>query len=92
MGRGQGEPVAEDHRHEGKLAPGPNYKLYLTKTFVEDESQFHAIKAQAKVVGDVRSFNGFVLDVPDGVDIEAYTTLVIWCEAFNEFITAAKYR
>jgi len=91
-GKGKVSVSAKTIAHEGELAPGPNYKLYLTKTFVEDEDQFQEIKAQAKVVGDVRSFDGFILDVPDGVDIEAYTTLVVWCEAFNEFITAAKYR
>jgi len=26
------------------------------------------------------------------VNIEEYTTVLIWCEAFSEFITAAKYR
>lgn len=31
-------------------------------------------------------------DVPPAVDIEAYTTVVVWCETFSEFITAAKYR
>jgi hypothetical protein len=24
--------------------------------------------------------------------VNDYNTIVIWCEAFNEFITAAKYR
>jgi len=33
-----------------------------------------------------------MLEVPDGIDIEAYTTVLIWCEAFGEFITAAQYR
>jgi len=30
--------------HEGKLAPGPDYKLYLTKEFVEHEDEFLPIK------------------------------------------------
>jgi hypothetical protein len=78
--------------HMGRLAPGPDYKLYLTPSFVDDEASFEAIKAQSARVGDVKTFDGLILNVPDGIDIAAYTSVVIWCEAFGEFITAAKYR
>lgn len=78
--------------HDGKLAPGPDYKLYLVKTFVEDEAEFMAVKASARQVADIKSFNGFIVDLPADVDINAYTTVLIWCETFSEFITAAKYR
>jgi len=78
--------------HMGRLAPGPDYKLYLVPEFVEDEAGFEAVKAQSVQVGDVKTFEGFALDVPEGVDIGAYTTALIWCEAFGEFITAAQYR
>lgn len=78
--------------HEGKLAPGPDYKLYLLKSFVEDEEQFLKIKDEAQLIGDVKTFDGFLLDVPEGVDVETYSVALVWCEAFGEFITAAKYR
>lgn len=78
--------------HEGKLAPGPDYKLYLTKAFVEDEAQFEAAKGDAVRIGDVKTFSGFILDVPEGVDVSQYNTVLVWCESFGEFITAAKYR
>lgn len=78
--------------HMGKLAPGPDYKLYLVPEFVEDEASFEAVKARSAQVGDVKTFDGLILEVPEGVDIEAFDTVLIWCEAFGEFITAAKYR
>ena len=78
--------------HEGRLAPGPDYKLYLVSDFVEHEDEFLPLKASAQLIGDVKTFEGFALEIPDGVDIEAYTTVLIWCEAFSEFITAAQYR
>ena len=78
--------------HMGDLAPGPDYKLYLVPEFVDDEASFEAVKDQSVRIGDVKTFNGVILDVPADVDIDAYTTVVIWCEAFGEFITAAKYR
>lgn len=78
--------------HEGRLAPGPDYKLYLAREFVDTKDGFLKIKAQARRVGDVKTFDGFLLDVPASVDVAAYTTVVIWCEAFSQFISAAKYR
>ena len=78
--------------HEGALAPGPDYKLYLVDRFVEHEDEFEPIKDMALQIGDVKSFGGFLLDVPEGVDVTAYNTVLIWCEAFGEFITAAQYR
>ncbi|MDU8912788.1 DM13 domain-containing protein [Aestuariicoccus sp. MJ-SS9] len=78
--------------HEGKLAPGPDYKLYLVNGFVEDEDGFAPLKADALLVGDVKTFGGFLLDLPQGVDLTAYDTVLVWCESFGEFITAAQYR
>lgn len=78
--------------HEGRLAPGPDYKLYLVRDYVEHEDEFLPIKGEALLVGDVKTFEGFLLDVPEGVDVAEYTTVLVWCEAFSEFITAARYR
>ena len=91
-GEGAVSLTARSIVHEGKLAPGPDYKLYLLKEFVEDEAGFLKVKRDARRVGDVKSFDGFVLDVPPDVDIQSYSTVLIWCEAFGEFITAAKYK
>ncbi|MBC7281787.1 DM13 domain-containing protein [Hoeflea sp.] len=78
--------------HQGRLAPGPDYKLYLVPQFIEDEAQFLAIRDTAQLIGDIKTFDGFLLDVPQSVDIDAYTTVLVWCETFGEFISAAKYR
>lgn len=78
--------------HMGALSPGPDYKLYLVPEFVEDEASFNAIKEKSLRVGDVKTFDGFIVDLPADVDLTAYTTVLVWCEAFGEFITAAKYR
>lgn len=78
--------------HTGALSPGPDYMAYLTPTFVDHEDGFNPIKAQSIAIGPVKTFEGFVLPIPDGVDLNAYTSIVIWCESFGEFITAAKYR
>ncbi|MEO8021272.1 DM13 domain-containing protein [Polaromonas sp.] len=76
----------------GKIAPGPDYKLYLVPEFVENEAQFLKLKARSARVGDIKTFENFIVPVPEGVDIAAYTTVLVWCETFSEFISAAKYR
>ena len=78
--------------HMGRLAPGPDYKLYLVPDFVQDEAQFLALKDASLRLGDIKTFDGFLLALPPGVDLAAYTTVLVWCEAFGQFISAAKYR
>jgi Electron transfer DM13 len=77
---------------QGKLAPGPDYKLYLSPEFVETEAQFEAVKPRMRRVGDVKTFDNFAVALPPGVDLAAYNTVVVWCETFGQFISAAKYR
>jgi hypothetical protein len=77
---------------QGMLAPGPDYKLYLSPEFVETEAQFLRLKDRMVKVGDVRTFDNFVVALPEAVDPSAYNSVVVWCESFDQFITAAKYR
>ena len=77
---------------QGRISPGPNYKIFLSKQFLETEAEFIAQKSNMAVVGDVRTFNNFIVSVPPHIDTSAYNSVIIWCEAFNEFITAAKYQ
>ncbi len=76
----------------GEIAPGPDYKLYLSPAFVETEAQFNAIKERMVRVGDVKTFKNFVVDLPASIDPGDYGTVVVWCESFGEFITSARYR
>ena len=75
---------------DGRIAPGPDYRLYLTPAFVEDEAAFLAIKAQSVDIGPVKAFTNFNLAVPPDVEVGDFPALLIWCEAFGEFITAAR--
>jgi len=76
----------------GRIAPGPDYKLYLSPEFVETEADFNRLKPGMARVGDVKTFENFVVPVPAGIDPKDYTTVVVWCESFGQFITAARYR
>jgi len=77
---------------EGKIAAGPDYKLYLSPKFVETEAEFNQAKSTMVRVGDIKTFENFVIPVDAGINPKKYTSVIIWCEAFGEFITAAKYQ
>lgn len=77
---------------EGSVSPGPDYKLYLSPEFVETEADFKRLKASMVRVGDVKTFNNFTVPLPAGIDTAQYKAVIIWCETFSEFITAAQYQ
>ncbi len=76
----------------GKLAPGPDYQLYFSPEFVENEEQFERLKHTMKRVGNVKTFDNFVVEISPNINLDDFNTVVIWCESFGEFITSAKYR
>ena len=76
----------------GEMAPGPDCMLYLTRELVLDEASFLAIKEDSALIGPVKTFDKFVLDVPAGVNLNEYKAVIVWCESFSEFITAGSYR
>lgn len=77
---------------DGKIAPGPDYRVYLTRRYVDTPAAFLAVKEDARHIGEVKTFNRFLIDVPTDVDIADYTTVVVWCERFSKFISAGEYR
>ena len=77
---------------QGKLAPGPDYKLYLSPEFVETEADFNRLKDRMVQAGDVKTFENFVVPISASIDPSAYNSVIVWCESFSQFITAAKYQ
>lgn len=76
----------------GSLAPGPDYKLYLSTEFVETELDFNRLKESMIRIGNVHTFENFAVKIPQGINVSKYNTVIVWCETFGEFITAAKYQ
>lgn len=76
----------------GRLAPGPAYRLYLVPKFVDNGEDFLQLKARSLPVGDIRTFENFIVPLPAGTKLEDYDTVLVWCESFSRFITAARYR
>ncbi|MBW9257151.1 MAG: DM13 domain-containing protein [Candidatus Thiodiazotropha sp. (ex. Lucinisca nassula)] len=76
----------------GELAPGPDYKLYLSPKYLETEAEFNQLKPDMVRVGDVRTFDNFIVEVPSHINPSDYTSVIVWCESFGQFITSAKYK
>lgn len=76
----------------GKVAPGPDYKLYLSPEYVETEAEVERLKSSMAYVGDVKTFENFMVVVGPQIDVSQFTTVVVWCETFREFISSAQYR
>ena len=91
---GEGEVSISTRRvsFNGEIAPGPDYRLYLTPELALDEPSFLAMKARSVYIGDVKSFDNFILEIPENVNSAGYKAVIVWCETFGEFITAAEYQ
>ena len=76
----------------GSLAPGPDYRLYLSPEFVETEERFLQLKDTMVQISEVNTFENFAIAIPSTVDPTQFNTVIIWCERFGEFITAAQYQ
>ena len=77
---------------EGELAPGPDYKLYLSPQFVETEADFNRLKSDMVQVGDVQTFDRFILPLQQNISLDNYNTAIVWCETFGQFISAAQFK
>lgn len=77
---------------DGSIAPGPDYRLYLTKGQYTTKDSFLAAKSDALQIAPIKAYKNFSIDVPDGLDISDYDAVIIWCEAFSAFITSASLR
>lgn len=92
-GEGQLGMTTSQVAFKGELAPGPDYRLYLVPEYVSNDVEFLAVKSSAVQLGEVNTFENFIVDYPaNSVNLENYNTLLVWCETFKKFISASQYR
>lgn len=90
-GEGEFSISPEQVAFSGELAPGPDYRLYFSPTFVETEEDFMRLKPEMVQVGLVSTFENFIVEIPAGIDPAAYSSVIVWCESFGQFITSGSY-
>jgi hypothetical protein len=76
----------------GKARSRAGLQAVPVAEFVEKKKDFSTIKGRSVRVGDVKTFENFIVAMPKSLDASRYNTAVVWCETFSMFITAAKYR
>jgi hypothetical protein len=73
-----------------EVGPGPKYHVYL----VPEENvtpDTEVAKSMFVDLGRLRAFKGSQnYDIPEGIDLAKYPSLVIWCEQFGVLISPAK--
>ena len=73
-----------------EVGPGPKYHVYL----VPEENvtpDTDVAKTMFVDLGRLRAFKGSQnYEVPEGVDLAKYPSLVLWCEQFGVLISPAK--
>ena len=77
-----------------RVTNGPDYKVYLVeKSGVETGRAFRAIKSDSYRIGDLHQFRGYqTFEIPSNIDVDKIEGVVIWCEAFSQYISTADLR
>lgn len=72
-----------------EVGPGPKYHVYLVpRAKVREED--HVNKSMFVDLGRLRAFKGSQrYELPAGVDLKTYPSVVIWCERFGVLISPA---
>ena len=74
-----------------KLAPGPDYRIYLSRKFVDTKSDFAKIKSSAVQVAKLSTFSGpLEFDLPADLNVNEFDNIVVWCESFSMYIASAR--
>ncbi|MGV0005591.1 MAG: DM13 domain-containing protein [Candidatus Porifericomitaceae bacterium WSBS_2022_MAG_OTU9] len=97
--RGSGGVALVDYKGENKLVlmddftvtNGPDYKIYLLEhSDVQTEKRFKQIKDMSYQLDSLKQFKGYqVFTLPEDMDPEQIQSVLIWCEAFSQFISNA---
>ena len=83
-----GKLVFED---DVALAPGPDYRIYMTTKFVDNRDDFKRIKPQAIEISKLRVFSGpLEFDLPPEFNATEFDNVIVWCEAFSMYIASAR--
>ena len=68
-----------------------DYKPELGPRFFDTKEALPLVNEPIRA-GDVMTFNGFIVKVPVAFGVRDYDEAVIWCEVFEQFVSAAEYQ
>jgi hypothetical protein len=84
--------IAFQGRMDVPASAGPTVTVYLTADRIGSAEDFVRAQPRARRVGLVSPRSRFLLDVPEDIDIEDFTTVVLWSDRGKQLIATARYR
>ena len=73
-----------------RFAPGPDYRIYMTRRFIDNKDGFIRIKADSVEVARLKTFSGpLSFELPPDLNTDEYDNVVVWCETFRMYIASA---
>ncbi len=84
--------IAFRGRMDVPASAGPTVTVYLTADRIGSAEDFARAQPRARRVGLISPRSRFLLDVPEDIDVEDFTTVVLWAERSRQLIATARYR
>ncbi len=75
----------------GEIAPGPDYRLYLAKTFIETEADFKVQKHTMVEIANINQFSQFVQPKYRQVDLSSFRVLLFGVSILNNLYRQRHY-
>ena len=75
--------------YKGTLSPAPDLVLYVSSAEIHTAADFERERAGMVALGRIRSFGNFLVPYNSVLDLSSMRSVIIWCDSFNQFITAA---
>ena len=91
VGVGHGE-IAFNGRMSVPASAGRSSTVYLTSDRITDREDFLRSQPRARRVGQITPQSRFLLEVPHDIDVDEFTTVVLWSHADQQLISSAQYR
>jgi hypothetical protein len=92
LGRRHGVGREPEHRAGRQAGARARLQAVPVAGVRRNEADFNRLKPSMQRVGEVKTFENFLVQLPSGVDVSRFNTVIVWCETFGQFISAAKYR
>ena len=84
--------IAFDGRMSVPASAGRTCTVYLTSDRIAGREDFLRSQPRARRVGQITPQSRFLLEVPHDIDVDEFTTVVLWSDADQQLISSAQYR
>lgn len=84
--------IVFDGRMSVPASAGRTSTVYLTSDRIIHRDDFLRAQPRARRVGQITPQSRFLLDVPQDIDVDEFTTVVLWSDADQQLISSAQYR